>query len=192
MEPANELVQEIDSINCLKIAVVILAWCSLLGMASPAWCARSSAEAVPVAEAGQARAVIVIPNVASESTEWAAGDSQKESECLKGSHGVGNAGKHADGGPPNDCHGKTQASPHDVEQDAANQPHARVGDLKCGEDTGEVRVAEVQLPSDDWRQHGEGLAADVVDHRGAKERVWKRKWIVCSCGSQAHTKSGSH
>jgi len=81
MKPANELVQEMDLINCLKIAAVILAWGSLL---APGWCARLSAEAVPVAEAGQARAVIVIPNAASESTKWAAGELQRDLRSLSG------------------------------------------------------------------------------------------------------------
>jgi len=57
MKPANELVQALDSINRLKIAAVILACGSLLALASPGWCARLSAEAVPVAEAGRARAL---------------------------------------------------------------------------------------------------------------------------------------
>lgn len=84
MKLANGLLQKMDSINYLKIATLILACGSLLGLASAARCAPLSAGVVPVAEAGQARAVIVIPNAASESTTWAAGELQKDLRSLSG------------------------------------------------------------------------------------------------------------
>lgn len=78
MKRGNELVPEMDSINHLHVAVPILTCGLLLALASPGRCARLSAEAVAVAEGGQARAVIVIPNAASESTKWAASELQRD------------------------------------------------------------------------------------------------------------------
>jgi len=84
MKRANELVPEMDSINRLHVAVPILTCGLLLALASPGRCARLSAEAVPVAEGGQARAVIVIPSAASESTKWAASELQRDLRSLSG------------------------------------------------------------------------------------------------------------
>ena len=78
MKRANESVPERHSINGLKLAAAILAWVSLLALASPGRCACLSAEAPPLAADGQARAVIVIPSAASESTKWAVGELQRD------------------------------------------------------------------------------------------------------------------
>src|SRR5271157_315896 len=84
MKRANELVHEMESINRLHVAVPILTCGLLLALASPGQCARLNAEAVPVAEGGQARAVIVIPSAASESTKWAASELQRDLRSLSG------------------------------------------------------------------------------------------------------------
>ena len=99
-------------------------------------------------------------------------NAQKKTKCPEGSDGVREAGQHADERPPDDRQGKPQARANDVEQDAANQPHAGVRDLKSREDSGKIGVAEVQFLSDDRRQHGESLAADVIDDRGTEERPY--------------------
>ena len=97
-------------------------------------------------------------------------DAQEKTKYPEGKDGVREAGQHADDRPPDDRQGKPQARANDIEQDATDQPHAGVRNLEGREDTGKIGVAEVQLPSDDRGQHGERLAADVVDYRGTEER----------------------
>jgi len=70
--------------NRLITAVAILTWGSLLALVVPGLCTNRTSVAVPVAEAGQARAVIVIPNAASESTMWAVNELQRDLRSLSG------------------------------------------------------------------------------------------------------------
>jgi hypothetical protein len=67
-----------------RAIVAIQVWAALLVCSLLGRCAERSAVAVPVAEAGQARAVIVIPNAASESTKWAASELQRDLRLLSG------------------------------------------------------------------------------------------------------------
>ena len=84
MKRPNESVPEMEATKRLKVVVVILAWGLLIGLASPGRCASSSAGAVPLAEGGQARAVIVLPKAASESTQWAVSELQRDLRALSG------------------------------------------------------------------------------------------------------------
>ncbi len=70
--------------NRFKVSMAILAWGTMLAFALPGRCAPLTAVAVPVAEAGQARAVILIPNTPSESTKWAANELQRYLRTLSG------------------------------------------------------------------------------------------------------------
>lgn len=71
-------------INNFKTSVAILAWGCLLAFALLGRCAPLTAVAVPVAEAGQVRAVILVPNAPSESTKWAASELQRYLRTLSG------------------------------------------------------------------------------------------------------------
>jgi len=67
--------------NLSRGLIPTVTWLSLFACALPGRC---SAIAVPVAEGHQARAVIVIPKDASESTRWAAGELQRDLGLLSG------------------------------------------------------------------------------------------------------------
>ena len=70
--------------NRFTTPVSILAWVCLVVCASPGRGADATAVTVPLAGAGQARAIIVIPNAASESTKWAANELQRDLRSLSG------------------------------------------------------------------------------------------------------------
>jgi hypothetical protein len=67
--------------NASRDLIPIVTWLSLFACAVPGRCAGV---AVPVAEGQQARAVIVIPKDASESTRWAASELQRDLRSLSG------------------------------------------------------------------------------------------------------------
>jgi hypothetical protein len=70
--------------NRLRTVFATLAAVSLLACPLPGRGADAPAVTVPLAEAGQARAVIVIPNAANDSTKWAADELQRDLRSLSG------------------------------------------------------------------------------------------------------------
>jgi hypothetical protein len=70
--------------NSIKPVVPLLAWGLLLTCALPGYCSHLTAVAVPLAAAGQAMAVIVVPDAPAESTQWAANEAQRYLRALSG------------------------------------------------------------------------------------------------------------
>src|SRR5580704_9162711 len=94
-------------------------------------------------------------------------DAEQESACRKTGNRVHKACCRVHRGPQHHGDGQPDACVRHIEKNATQKPGDRVRDLEGAENARQVGVTQMKLRRDHRREHGECLAADVVNGRGA-------------------------